>query len=123
MTRNLSPLNMGEGAFTVPILPGKRAALEDLCETLQGSKSKDVSEMLKRHGSDKETWFIESGSQGDVCIVYWEAEPPAKPIDAFVRSRHPFDVWLKSRLNEICGVDLNNPPPMELPKQVFRSGF
>lgn len=114
---------MGEIAFTVPILPGKRAAFEELCRTLQGEKAKDVTEMLRRHGGAKETWFLESGPSGDHCIVYWEAEPTDRPLREFVTSRHPFDMWLKSQLNQISGVDLNNPPPMEPPKQLFRSGY
>ena len=114
---------MGEAAFTVPILPGKKAALEELCRTLQGPKAKDVREMIKRHEGTKETWFIESGPHGDACIVYWEADKPSRPPEAFTTSRHPFDMWLKSELQKITGVDLNNPPPMELPKQVFRTGY
>ena len=114
---------MGEVAFTVPILPGKKAVLEELCRTLQGSKAKDVAEMLKRHGGTKETWFIESGPQGDACIVYWEADVPSKPMEAFVTSHHPFDMWLKAELQKISGVDLNNPPPMEFPEQVLRPRY
>lgn len=114
---------MGEVAFTVPILPGKRAALEELCHTLQGTKANDVAEMLRRHGGTKETWFIEGRPSGDVCIVYWEAPDPARPMREFVTSRHPFDLWLKAQLHEISGVDLNVPPPMEFPTQVFRTGY
>ncbi len=40
----------------------------------------------------------------------------------FVGSRHPFDVWLPAPLHEISGVDRNDPPPMEFPTQVFRTG-
>lgn len=114
---------MGEAAMTVPILPGKKDAFERLCLTLQGPKSRDVADMLKRHEGTEESWFIESGPQGDVCIVYWEAERPSRPPEVFMHSKHPFDLWLKAELKEITGVDLNNPAPMELPKQVFRSGY
>lgn len=114
---------MGEGAMTVPILPGKKAAFERLCLSLQGPKSRDVAEMLRRHGGTKETWFIEGGPQGDLCIVYWEAEVTSQPPEEFMRSKHPFDLWLKAELKEITGMDLNSPAPMELPKQVFRSGY
>ena len=114
---------MGEVVISVPILPGKKGAFEELCRTLQGAKSKEVAEMLKRHGGTKETWFIESSPSGDVCIVYWEAPQPSKPMEEFVTSRHPFDMWLKAELHKVTGIDLNNPPPMEFPKQVFRSGY
>ena len=114
---------MGEIAFTVPILPGMTAALEALCRDLQGPRAREVSDMLRRHGGTKETWFLERGPQGDVCIVFWEAEPPTRPMQEFVSSRHPFDRWLKAELKKISGVDLNDPPPMELPKQVFRTGY
>jgi len=114
---------MGEVAFTVPILPGKKAALEDLGRVLRGPKANEVAEMLRRHGGTKETWFLQSGPQGDLCIVYWEAEVPSKPMEVFTASRHPFDMWLKAELQKISGVDLNHPAPMEFPRQVFRSGY
>lgn len=114
---------MGEMALSVPILPGKTAAFEELCRKLQGDKSVDVADMLRRHGSRKETWFLESGPQGDAAIVYWEADDPGGPMKEFATSRHPFDMWLKAELLKVTGVDLNNPPPMQAPKQVFRSGY
>lgn len=114
---------MGEVAFAVPILPGKKMALEELCRTLQGPKSKDAAEAMRRHGNDKETWFIQSSPQGDLCIVYWEADPPHKPMEVFVGSKHPFDLWLKGELRQITGIDFNNPPKMEFPKQAFRGGY
>lgn len=79
--------------------------------------------MIRRHGGTKESWFLESGPSGDRCIVYWEADPPLHPMEAFVTARHPFDMWLKAELHKVTGVDFNNPPPMEFPKQVFRLGY
>lgn len=114
---------MSEVALTVPILPGKRAALEDLCKTLQGPKSKEAAEMLMRHGGTKETWFVEARPHGDICIVYWEAPESSKPMEVFIGSKHPFDLWLKGELKNITGIDFNHPPRMEFPKQVFRSGY
>jgi len=33
----------------------------------------------------------------------------------FVQSRDEFDLWFKQRVLDISGLDLNNPPEMELP--------
>ncbi len=33
----------------------------------------------------------------------------------FVQSQHEFDLWFKQRVLDISGLDLNNPPEMELP--------
>ena len=114
---------MGEVALAVPILPGKKSAFEELCRALQGPKVREVREANRRHGVDKETWFLQSGPQGDMCIVYWEAAASTKPMEIFVKSQDPFDLWLKSELEKVTGIDFNDPPPLDFPKQVLRSGF
>jgi hypothetical protein len=34
----------------------------------------------------------------------------------FVASRKDFDVWFKERFAEVTGIDLNDPPAMQLPE-------
>jgi Family of unknown function (DUF6176) len=114
---------MGELAFTLPVLPGKKAALEKFAKTLAGPKRKEMAEDMKRYKETKETWFIESTPQGDVCIVYWEAKNATKVMEDFVVSKHPFDLWFKEQLRDITGIDFNNPPPGNPPKQVARFGY
>jgi len=55
------------------------------------------------------------------CVTISDPEsPPALKVpDAlglFSQSRDEFDLWFKRRLADSTGVDLNDPPPMELPE-------
>ena len=48
-----------------------------------------------------------------------ESEDFPKSLGQFAKSQDEFDLWFKHRLNEVTGVDLNNPPPdMKLPELV-----
>ena len=39
-----------------------------------------------------------------------------KALSLSSTSRDEFDVWFKRRLADSTGLDLNNPPPMQLPE-------
>jgi hypothetical protein len=114
---------MGEHSATIPILPGKKAKLEELARAISGPKQKDFAESEKRCRIDKETGFLQSTPQGDALIIYVEARDTAKASEDWRSSKHPFDLWVKERAKEITGVDFNNPPASEGPKQIIRYGF
>ena len=39
-----------------------------------------------------------------------------KALSLFSASRDEFDMWFKRRLADSTGLDLNTPPPMQLPE-------
>jgi hypothetical protein len=118
--KTMNTVCMVELAFTVPILPGKRTALEELAKTVSGSKKKEYDNSEKKLRIAKETWFVESSPQGDVWILYAEGKDLAKSFDGWVASKDSFDLWFKGQMKEITGIDFSNPPPGDLPKQLLR---
>jgi hypothetical protein len=48
---------------------------------------------------------------GDVMIVMVEGEDPVKANQGFAESERPYDVWFKSKLGQIVGIDFNRPAP------------
>lgn len=114
---------MTQLAMTVPILPGKRADLEELAKTVTGPKKKEYDTSEKKLKIDKETWFIESSQQGDSWIFYAEGKNIEKSLGDWIVSKEPFDMWLKEKIKNITGIDYNNPPPGALPKQILKYGL
>ncbi len=114
---------MAELAFILPILPGKRAAVEEFSRILSGPKRNDFDDLEKRLKNTKETWFVSGSPQGDMWTIYIENEDPVKSTVDFVASKHPFDLWFKDQVRIITGIDFNNPPAGGLPKQILRHGF
>jgi len=104
------------GAF--PILPGKTEAGREFAKTCMGPKRTEFAEALKRHGVTKESWFLQKTPQGDMVIVYFEADDVEKTFEALAKSKAPFDVWFKQQLKSVTGVDLeqpsDEPPPEEI---------
>ena len=106
-----------------PVLPGKRAHLEELAKTLSGPRKEELDASQRRVGIRKESWFLQSMPQGDLVIFYAEGDDVPKSIAAWAASKDPFDVWLKARLKEISGIDWNEPPPGPFPAQQLRYGY
>ncbi len=52
----------------------------------------------------------------DQLVAYMESPDFNKVLGMFVESRDEFDLWFKERLANATGVDLNNPPEMQLPQ-------
>ena len=111
---------MVEGFTELLIIPGKKAALEELCASLSGPKHAEFTESCKRHGITKERWFLVSGPGGDRCALYREAEDPAGSGKSFMTSKHPFDVWLLERIKECVDLDSND-PQIANPSRLIRS--
>ena len=53
---------------------------------------------------------------GDHFVAYMESPDFTSALRLFSQSQDDFDLWFKRRLAEATGVDLNNPPEMQLPE-------
>jgi len=105
--------------IVLPILPGKTEEARAFQRELDTDRKADYARSEQVIGITKEHWFIASLPTGDQLVAYMESEDFNRALGMFVQSRDEFDLWFKRRLNEVTGVDLNNPPPdMKLPELV-----
>jgi hypothetical protein len=61
-------------------------------------------------------WLAQT-PQGDMAVVYLEAEDPEQVISHLAVSDLPFDRWFRQQLLELHGLDLTQAqtePPLEL---------
>jgi hypothetical protein len=102
--------------LVVPVLPGKEDELPAFYEELDGSRRADYERSEKRLGISKEIAWQAQLDGGSAVVVYIESADWESAFSSFVESQDDFDLWFKQRVLEISGLDLNNPPEMELPK-------
>lgn len=104
-------------AFAVPLLAGKtdvdRLAMESCW---RGQRREAYQDARRRAGVTKESVWLQSTPNGDLAVVYIEADDIDAALAALAGSQEPFDRWFRSHIREVHGVSLENgfPPPLPL---------
>jgi hypothetical protein len=100
------------GAF--PVLAGKEDEVRKLAQETLG-RMEEYNASQKRVGTTKEEWALQETPMGSLVLVHFEARDPEAAFATLAQSTDDFDVWFKSRVLEISGVDLSaaleGPPP------------
>ena len=110
---------MDRVCIVLPLLPGKTEEARAFQRELDTERKADYARSERAIGITKEHWFIAALPAGDHLVAYMESEDFAASLGQFAASKDEFDLWFKRRLDEVTGVDLNNPPPdMQLPELV-----
>lgn len=104
------------GAF--PILPGKSEAGKEFAKACMGPRRAEFAEALKTHGVTKESWFLQKTPQGDLIIVYFEANDVQKTFELLAKSKAPFDVWFKQQVKSVTGLDMEQPSDQPPPEEI-----
>ncbi|MCC6403879.1 MAG: hypothetical protein IT207_07700 [Fimbriimonadaceae bacterium] len=107
---------MVENAFFVPLLPGKTDAAYEFCAQLTGPRKAELD--AAQTTVVKESWFLQQTPQGDFLIVYYVSPDPRRVHDALAVSEEPFDVWFRSQILDLTGIDISTPLP-GLPEQIL----
>jgi hypothetical protein len=102
----------------LPILSGQSEDARAFQAELDGPRKTEYDVSERRIGITKEVWFVAPVAGGEQFVAYIETNDFGNAFQTFVESREPFDMWFKERLANATGVDLNDPPPMELPELV-----
>ena len=106
-------------AFVASILPGKQEALRRFYQALEGSRCPQYEELHKRLRITKELVWLAETPQGDMAIVYVEADSPERMIPDLAASQLPFDCWFKEQLLELYGLDVQKHRAKQLNELVF----
>ena len=106
---------MNQICLVIPVMPGKSDDARDFMRELEQER-KDYDQSERRIGITKEVWYLARAPGGDQLVGYMETSDFGKALSLFSASRDEFDMWFKRRLADSTGLDLNNPPPMQLPE-------
>jgi hypothetical protein len=85
-------------------------------DELEGPQRNEYGDSERRIGIDKELWFISDLGEQELLVAYMESGDFGRAFEQFVASRDPFDMWFKEQLANATGLDLNNPPELQLPE-------
>jgi hypothetical protein len=107
---------MDHTCLVVPVLPGKEDELRAFYREVDGPRRQDYDRSEQRLGITKEIAWHAPIDGGSAAVIYIESENFEQAFSQFVRSQDEFDLWFKQRVLDISGLDLNNPPEMELPE-------
>ena len=107
-------------ALSIPIFPGKTEEFKRLANEMTGPKLANLRASQQRHGITKEQWFVQHTPQGDMIIIYLEANDIAAIFQTFAASKDPFDLWMKQSFKALHGVDFNQPMAGPPPEQILQ---
>jgi Family of unknown function (DUF6176) len=107
---------MNQICLVIPVMPGKSDDARDFMRELEQERKADYDQSERRIGITKEVWYLARAPGGDQLVGYMETSDFGKALSLFSASRDEFDMWFKRRLADSTGLDLNNPPPMQLPE-------
>ena len=109
---------MASLASAFPILPGKTEQWKHFCQEMVGPRRSQYEASRKRLGVTREVAYLQPTPQGDMVVVYMEAQNISRVFEGFGISQEPFDVWFRERVKEIHGVDFSQPLPGPLPEAI-----
>ena len=104
------------GAF--PVLPGKADEVRKFAQETLG-RGEEFSASQKNSGVSREEWSLQETPMGDLVLVRFEADDVEKSFERLATSTDEFDVWFRSRVLDISGVDLAAPPEGAPPEFVL----
>jgi hypothetical protein len=107
---------MNQICLVIPIMPGKSDDARDFMGELEHERKAEYDQSERRIGITKEVWYLAGTPGGDQFVAYMETADFGKALSLFSASRDEFDMWFKRRLADSTGLDLNNPPSMQLPE-------
>jgi|SRR5579884_3166325 len=110
---------MASLAMTLPLLPGKSEAWKQWTEEMAGTRLEEFQASRKRLGITREVSSLQRTPQGDMAVLYLEAEDIARAFLGLATSQDPFDVLFRQQTQEFFGLDLAQPPQGPLPETVF----
>jgi hypothetical protein len=105
-------------AFAIRVLPGQAAANRDGLASFRGGARKEAFEdALRRAGVTREVVWIQTTLDGEVSVVYLEADDLATAFAVLGTSPAPFDRWYREHVQQVHGIALGEgctPPELVL---------
>jgi hypothetical protein len=98
-------------AMVLPILPGKTESWRRGVTEMAGPRRPEFGTARRRQTVTRQRGWLQQTPQGDMEILYFEVDDPARLFQDVATSQEPFDRWLRQFVLEHCGLDLSQPMP------------
>jgi len=90
----------------MPVLPGREQTARTFSNELLKERRAETDAFYARYGVRGETWSLQQTPMGLIGVVCTDIDDLADGLHKLAASTHPFDVWFRSRVQEITGLDL-----------------
>ena len=103
--------------FVAPLIPGKTETDRAAMISCWRGQRRDQHQTSRRQlGLSREAIYIQSTPNGDVAIVYWEADDVEAVFKGIATSQQPFDQWFRDHIREVHGLNAEEgfPPPEQV---------
>ena len=110
---------MPEVVLVLPILPDREESWRRLAQELLEDRLGEYEALGKHVGIRHVRVYLVRMPRWDVILAYVEAIDPAEAFRRLMASEDPFAGWLKEKLTELNGCDVNRPRKGSSPELIF----
>ena len=107
---------MASFASVFPILPGKTEQWKRFCQETVGPRRSEYEAANNRLGVTRDFASLQQTPQGDMVMVYLEAQDIQRVFEEYGSSQEPFEAWVREQSKDILGVDFSQPLSGPLPE-------
>ena len=106
-------------AFSLPIAPGMTEAFRTAHRRFAVERRSEFEASRGRLGVQAERGFLQHTPTGDLAIVIFDVEDPARMFTGVSNSGEPLDADFRVYLRQVFGLDVTRPPPSPPAELVF----
>ena len=107
---------MASLGIAIPILPGKTEQWKHFNQEMAGPRHSEYEASRKRLGETREVAYLQHTPQGDMAVIYTEAQDVQRFLEGQAMPQEPYEVWFLEQAKEIHGIDFSQPFPGPLPE-------
>jgi hypothetical protein len=110
---------MPEVVLVLPILPNREESWRRLAQDLLEDHLGEYEALGRHLGIRRVRVYLVRMPRWDVILAHVETSDPAEAFRQFMASRNPFVGWLKEKITELNGCDVNRPRRVPSPELIF----
>ena len=110
---------MSLAVVVLPILPDREESWRRFTQDLLDDRLGEYEALERYLGIRRVRIYLVRMSRWDVILAYAEAIDPAEAFRGLMASENPFACWLKEKITELNGCDVNGPRKRSSPELIF----
>ena len=110
---------MSMAVVVLPILPNMEESWRRFTQDLLEDRLGEYEALGKHVGIRRVRVYLVRMPRWDVIVAYAEAIDPAEAFQRLMVSEDPFACWLKEKITELNGCDVNRPRKGSTPELIF----
>ena len=110
------------GVIVAPIVEGKVEVWKEWCRELMGPRAEEMNDFNRRYGLTRHASWLAETPSGQVVVALHQGPGADDLMPKLAASDNEFDRRFASKILEVHGVDISQPPPGPMPELYFDTG-